>query len=332
MAEERGGVDDSGLTEEDRSVLSTTLFRNLPSPLTDCIGRYGAVVRGPDAYVPPGARKGPLSRFGANPNGASTPPNASAPPYLPRISEPTATPAPSNGHATAAPAGPTPANSITLEDNMRAFVTSEKARLTQRRDQVIKAAERKDQDSRIKSLLEFSQNFKVRLSHQLAFRKAPCYRVLTCRAVSAQDSDSGRHGLDRARQQAAVRVDRDEPCPVSRAPRARAHAALAHDARRAWRQVGLDALLPHRGAHCRDPAVPTKGCCVGWLDAQSHPRPPASRRTRGVDSGHEAARPAHCVDVQDQSERTRVCLQAEPERELLHSRALLASSDILDEY
>ncbi|KAL8284188.1 hypothetical protein RQP46_004937 [Phenoliferia psychrophenolica] len=147
MAEERGGIDDSGLTEEDR---------------------YGSVIRGPDAYVPPGARKGPLSRFNntsgppSSPsNGSSTSsspaPHASTPPFLPRISEPSPT-------STTTPTAQQPrtATPPTLESNFRSFVTSEKVRLTQKREQIVKTAERKDQDSRLASLLEFSQSFKLK--------------------------------------------------------------------------------------------------------------------------------------------------------------------------
>lgn len=45
---------------------------------------------------------------------------------------------------------------------MRGFVSAEKERLVQKRQALVKSAEKKDQDSRIASLVEFSQTFKVR--------------------------------------------------------------------------------------------------------------------------------------------------------------------------
>jgi hypothetical protein len=50
-------VDDSDVNEEDKCVSfcpSGKVYTNIP-------GRYGAVVRSTGAYVPPGARKTPLS-------------------------------------------------------------------------------------------------------------------------------------------------------------------------------------------------------------------------------------------------------------------------------
>ncbi|KAI5479280.1 Pab1 binding protein [Pseudohyphozyma bogoriensis] len=160
MAEERGlAVDDSGLDEEDR---------------------YSGVIRGEGAYVPPGARKGHVSRFGAS-NGSTTP--ATPPPSLPRIKEavtlpsrPSPAPAPAAASAPAADTAaskqpaptdaaagpPAPKSQASLEVNFRQFVSAEKERLVQKRQAVVKAAERKDQDTRLASLLEFSQNFKLK--------------------------------------------------------------------------------------------------------------------------------------------------------------------------
>ncbi|KAF9479600.1 hypothetical protein BDN70DRAFT_932406 [Pholiota conissans] len=162
IAEERGViVDDSGVNEEDK---------------------YGAVVRGQNAYVPPGARR---SGFAPNqPSAVSSPavssttspavaaiatasstanitttltaevpkvaingPDGASIPGLSPASSKAASPAPAAGNKP--PADPLPA--------FRDFVKDEKQRLTQKRQALVKS----DMDKRMADLVKFSQTFKL---------------------------------------------------------------------------------------------------------------------------------------------------------------------------
>ncbi|KAF7327786.1 LsmAD domain-containing protein [Mycena kentingensis (nom. inval.)] len=124
IAEERNhNVDDSGVNEEDK---------------------YGAVVRGAGAYVPPGARrpdapKTDVPKVSVNgPDGASVVPSQ----------------APSKSPS------PGPAGSTKQPDPVTAFsdfVTNEKQRLQQKRQQMVKS----DMDKRVADLVKFSQSFKL---------------------------------------------------------------------------------------------------------------------------------------------------------------------------
>ncbi|KAI6034817.1 hypothetical protein EDC04DRAFT_2201828 [Pisolithus marmoratus] len=145
LAEERGlAIDDSGINEEDK---------------------YGAVVRGANAYVPPGARKLQPPQTAGAPTTASAPPK----PEIPKVSvngpdgnvvvsgqkevtPPTtksASPAPSASSATKPPADPVPA--------FRDFVTNERQRLTQKKQALVKS----EMDKRKAELIKFSQTFKL---------------------------------------------------------------------------------------------------------------------------------------------------------------------------
>ncbi|THV07420.1 hypothetical protein K435DRAFT_772738 [Dendrothele bispora CBS 962.96] len=137
IAEERNqAIDDSGINEEDK---------------------YGAVVRGANAYVPPGARKAATAATGTSagtssktdvpkvsvngPDGTSVPQSQS-----PASSSKAPSPAPA---ANKPPADPVPA--------FRDFVTNEKQRLTQKRQALVKS----DMDKRMAELVKFSQSFKL---------------------------------------------------------------------------------------------------------------------------------------------------------------------------
>lgn len=140
--------------------------------------RYGAVIRGPNAYVPPQARKagGPANANGA----ASRPPQLNDPAIVstskpaesaaprPTVSLPTPEQhglpkKPSPANTTSSVSQAQTANKSTLEGSFREFVSSEKERLSRLRQPMVKAAaERKDKDSRLASLLEFSQTFKLK--------------------------------------------------------------------------------------------------------------------------------------------------------------------------
>ncbi|KAH8118051.1 hypothetical protein DFH11DRAFT_1572083 [Phellopilus nigrolimitatus] len=143
VAEERGmTVDDSGVNEEDK---------------------YGAVVRGANAYVPPGARR-------SNPNGAPVTGATSKDGDVdkqeildvpvPKVSVnapdgtekvlPRATPSPAgSGAVKQQPADALPA--------FRDFVTNEKQRLTQKKQALVK----NEMDKRVAELVKFSQSFKL---------------------------------------------------------------------------------------------------------------------------------------------------------------------------
>jgi PAB1-binding protein PBP1 len=148
VAEERtvNIVDDSGMDEEDK---------------------YGAVVRGSNAYVPPGARKQSVN--------AATPANAPkteipkvsvnapdgaviSPPQVqsPQSSSKSPSPAPTNSNKPPADALPA----------FRDFVTNEKQRLSLKRQALVKS----DMDKRMAELVKFSQSFKVRITHPFTFR------------------------------------------------------------------------------------------------------------------------------------------------------------------
>ena len=144
MAEERGFVDDSGLDEEDRLVRALHAVAYTKRDAS----RYGAVIRGVEAYVPPGARKTPLIRLAGPPGQSATPspPSSRAPSREPKVAPVV------NG---------SPRVDSPVVNNFRQFVSDEKERLSQKKQGIIKLAERKDKDSRIASLVEFSQNFKV---------------------------------------------------------------------------------------------------------------------------------------------------------------------------
>ncbi|KAI0250212.1 hypothetical protein BJV78DRAFT_1283349 [Lactifluus subvellereus] len=154
VLEERimNNVEDSGVNEEDK---------------------YGAVVRGLNAYIPPGARKN-LPSLGAVPTAAAP---AAAPSSstmasakgsdVPKVSinapdgssvphSDTTTPASSSKAPSPAPSASQkpPADALPA---FREFVTHEKQRLTQKRQALVKS----ERDKRMAELLKFSQNFKL---------------------------------------------------------------------------------------------------------------------------------------------------------------------------
>ncbi|KDQ14804.1 hypothetical protein BOTBODRAFT_55014 [Botryobasidium botryosum FD-172 SS1] len=145
IAEERNLVDDSGKNEEDK---------------------YGAVVRGANAYIPPGARRNGV-------NGSLQPPVKDASPApkpeIPQVAvnapdgtrtEVKAAPAPSSGSpsSSAATASATAKpGADTLVGSFRDFVTNERQRLTQKKQAIV----RSEMDKRMADLIKFSQNFKL---------------------------------------------------------------------------------------------------------------------------------------------------------------------------
>ncbi|KAG5644389.1 hypothetical protein DXG03_008617 [Asterophora parasitica] len=139
IAEERNQiVDDSGINEEDK---------------------YGAVVRGTNAYVPPGARGKP----GAPPpgNNAAAAPTGTGKAEIPKVSVngpdgaklPSLTESPSSSKAPS----PAPAKPADALPAFRDFVTNEKQRLTQKRQALVKS----EMDKRMAELVKFSQSFKL---------------------------------------------------------------------------------------------------------------------------------------------------------------------------
>ncbi|KAH7106273.1 hypothetical protein BKA62DRAFT_686521 [Auriculariales sp. MPI-PUGE-AT-0066] len=131
LAEERGQADDSGVGEEDK---------------------YGAVVRGAGAYVPPGARKGPVNGTGegntsATPSPALPAAVAGAPATVaaaPKVK--INSPDDKNANPTAGVVG-----------DFRDFMATEKKRLEQKRQSIIK----NDRDKRVADLVNFSKTFKL---------------------------------------------------------------------------------------------------------------------------------------------------------------------------
>ncbi|KAG1781643.1 hypothetical protein EV702DRAFT_1072354 [Suillus placidus] len=140
VAEERNlNVDDSGVNEEDK---------------------FGAVVRGQNAYVPPGARKlqttGPALGTNSPPkdvpkvsiNGPDGAPVAAKDVAPLAVKAPSPTPSTSSA-SNKPPADPLPA--------FRDFVTNERQRLTQKKQALVKS----EMDKRKAELLKFSQTFKL---------------------------------------------------------------------------------------------------------------------------------------------------------------------------
>ncbi|KAJ7364010.1 hypothetical protein DFH08DRAFT_838071 [Mycena albidolilacea] len=128
IAEERNLNDDSGANEEDK---------------------YGAVVRGNNAYVPPGARK-PGGEPAVNAAKADIPKLAVNGPDGTTLPSQTPSKSPSP-----APSGSKPANDpVTAFSD---FVTNEKQRLQQKRQALVKS----DMDKRMAELVKFSQSFKL---------------------------------------------------------------------------------------------------------------------------------------------------------------------------
>ncbi|KAG2017742.1 hypothetical protein CC2G_007227 [Coprinopsis cinerea AmutBmut pab1-1] len=143
IAEERGLIDDSGINEEDK---------------------YGAVVRGANAYIPP-ARRAQVQQTAAAP-GPPGPAPAQAPAKAPEIPKVSVNGPDGNAVAPAKAASPAPGNATTNNANkppadplpaFRDFVTNEKQRLNQKRQALVK----NEMDKRMAELVKFSQSFKL---------------------------------------------------------------------------------------------------------------------------------------------------------------------------
>ncbi|KAG6817336.1 hypothetical protein H0H87_009934 [Tephrocybe sp. NHM501043] len=140
IAEERNlNVDDSGVNEEDKL-------------------RYGAVVRGTNAYVPPGARKPGVLPPPAN-NATVAPPATADVPKL-SVNGPDGVTLPSQTQSPSSSKAPSPAPNKQPADALpafRDFVTNEKQRLSQKRQALVK----NEMDKRMAELVKFSQSFKL---------------------------------------------------------------------------------------------------------------------------------------------------------------------------
>ncbi|KAG6873940.1 hypothetical protein C0995_008979 [Termitomyces sp. Mi166 len=139
IAEERNlKVNDNGANEEDK---------------------YGAVVRGQNAYIPPGARK--QAQAAVPPPTSNTAAASTANADIPRVSVngpdgatlPSQTQSPSSSKAPS-PAPNKPADALPA---FRDFVTNEKERLTRKRQALVK----NEMDKRMADLVKFSQSFKL---------------------------------------------------------------------------------------------------------------------------------------------------------------------------
>ncbi|KAF9223412.1 hypothetical protein BS17DRAFT_754452 [Gyrodon lividus] len=260
IAEERNlNVDDSGVNEEDK---------------------YGAVVRGSGAYIPPGARK----QQHAAPAGASVVTSPPPKPDIPKVSVngpdgvavapketlPTAkstSPAPSTSSVNKPPADPLPA--------FRDFVTNERHRLTQKKQALVKS----EMDKRKAELLKFSQTFK--LNKPIPDDLVP---------ILAKDEEKQRQIRQRASQDAASATARTigaagtlNPSPsASRMPQVPISAKLAPDVARKPPPVVTDptkALAPTPSTSTANtPAVkssePGKANAKSSLSMYIQPIPP----------------------------------------------------------
>jgi PAB1-binding protein PBP1 len=214
IAEERNlNVDDSGVNEEDK---------------------YGAVVRGSNAYIPPGARK--QQQLQQQPGFAGTSAINSPPPKpdIPKVSVNTpdgtavapkeappttksTSPAPSTSSVNKPPADPLPA--------FRDFVTNERQRLTQKKQALVKS----EMDKRKAELMKFSQTFK--LNKPIPDDLVP---------ILAKDEEKQRQIREKATQDAASTTARTigavgslNPSPsASRVPQIPVSAKVAPDATR----------------------------------------------------------------------------------------------------
>ncbi|KAF9552068.1 hypothetical protein CPC08DRAFT_768596 [Agrocybe pediades] len=182
IAEERGlQVDDSGVNEEDK---------------------YGAVVRGQNAYIPPGARNKAAASAAPVTNSANTaaaPESGNTKVEVPKVSvngpdgaavaavqaqsppsSKATSPAPTATSGTKPPADPLPA--------FQAFVKDEKQRLTQKRQALVKS----EMDKRMAELVKFSQSFKL---------NKPIPEDLV--PILAKDEEKQRQILEKAKADAA---------------------------------------------------------------------------------------------------------------------------------
>lgn len=136
--------------------------------------KYGAVLRGDNAYIPPAARRGaPAATTTATIHSkpSVTPPTAQKSDAsttgqpsikLTEAERPSPPPGPlSHQSDKRRPDGPPPQREDTLIGTFRQFVSNEKERLAHKKQALAKDQEKKDQDTRLASLLEFSQSFKV---------------------------------------------------------------------------------------------------------------------------------------------------------------------------
>ncbi|GAA5931054.1 hypothetical protein JCM1841_001709 [Sporobolomyces salmonicolor] len=137
VAEERGEqLDDGDVNEEDR---------------------YGAVIRSAGAYVPPGARKAAIARLGGAPNGSAP----SSAPGQPAAAPSTGSRLPPTSRIPATSSVPAPSSSSHPPvDAFRDFVRDERERLEKKKAALQQQAARNEKDSRLRSLVQWSQSFK----------------------------------------------------------------------------------------------------------------------------------------------------------------------------
>ncbi|BGP13653.1 hypothetical protein JCM10213_001332 [Rhodosporidiobolus nylandii] len=193
--------------------------------------RYGAVIRSEGAYVPPGARKAALARLsqqgapapgakapspGPPAGGARLPPTARIPPTSSSSSAAAASPAPvpSSTPSAAAPAVATSASQQTaaaggtVDQKFRDFVTDERKRLEAKKAQLVQQAQRKENDSKLASLLQWSQTFKnpYPLPDDLAtiLGKKPASSVASASTTTGAPSSGQQAPVEKASASAAT--------------------------------------------------------------------------------------------------------------------------------
>ncbi|KAH9949939.1 hypothetical protein B0H21DRAFT_725331 [Amylocystis lapponica] len=151
----------------DENVYTTPLDRNAPDfkererkaqmLANEILGdKYGAVVRGANAYVPPGARKGPLpTGTGSKSDIPKLAVNAPDGATVSSAQTETSTATPSKTGSPAPNAANQPA--VDAVPAFREFVSSEKDRLMKKKQAIMK----NEMEKRVADLVKFSQSFKL---------------------------------------------------------------------------------------------------------------------------------------------------------------------------
>ncbi|KAJ7494722.1 hypothetical protein B0H11DRAFT_915071 [Mycena galericulata] len=314
IAEERNqNVGDSGVNEEDK---------------------YGAVVRGNNAYVPPGAR-GP---------GAQSPVGNAAKGDIPKLSvngpDGASVPSQSSKSPSPAPSGSKPAN-----DPVSAFsdfVTNEKQRLQQKRQALVKS----DMDKRMADLVKFSKSFKLNKpipddlvpilakdeEKQRAIKEKSTRDAASgqARNIGASSSPSTAPGAPRGGPPLATKIAPDAgrkpsapsgakpavPAAAGKAPAVKpAPAAAAPPARAAapskpGTSMVIQAIPPFRGNKTRQTSQPTANAArpAQHDRLRHHVRPRLGRSTRARLAKRRGEQPP---------ERECVLVQAEPQGNVL---------------
>ncbi|KAL0061938.1 poly(A)-binding protein binding protein [Marasmius tenuissimus] len=264
IAEERNQADDSGINEEDR---------------------YGAVVRGANAYVPPGARKTAGAGGAIAPaKPADVPKVAVNGPDGAAVASQAETSASSSKGTSPAPSSKPPADPLPA---FRDFVTNEKQRLTQKRQALVKS----EMDKRMADLVKFSQSFKLNkpipedLVTILAKDEDKQKQIRDKSTKDANSSQARQIGPASATQQVPARGPQLTGAKVveaARKPSANPAASSKANATPSKTEIGkpnkpamfIQAIPPFKGAKAKQsPAPATNGAASSQAAAVKAPSP-----------------------------------------------------------